>query len=150
MAKFVRYELIPDKRGMVWDLLMYVPTVTGLGAGAAIMWFKSNQNFTYLLLFLACFFLFHAINRVMSRLLLMPNNPKALEISKQRVLLELRNHQKIELVKNVRYFSDYAGKSFGLTGMDLSGAKKQFVFHKGQFADQNDFNKAGSQLKVFA
>ena len=150
MAKFERYELIPDKKGMIWDLLMYVPTVGGLAIGAAIMWFKANQNLTYLLLFLACFFLFQAVNRIMGRLLLMPSNPKALEISKQRVVLELRNHDRIELVKNVRYFSDYAGKSFGLTGLDLSGSKKQFVFHKGQFADQGDFNKIGSQLQVFA
>lgn len=150
MAKFERYDLIPDKKGMIWDLLMYVPTVGGLATGSAIMWFKSNQNLTYLLLFLACFFLFQAINRIMGRLLLLPSNAKALEISKQRVVLELRNHEKIELVKNVRYFSDYAGKSFGLSGLDLSGAKKQYVFHKGQFADQGDFNKIGGQLKVFA
>lgn len=150
MAKFERFELIPDKKGMIWDLAMYIPTVAGLATGAAIMWFKANESLTYLLLFLACFFLFHAVNRVMGRLLLMPTNPKALEISKQRVILELKNHNKIELVKNVRYFSDYAGKSFGLTGLDLSGAKKQYVFHKGQFADQNDFSKIGSHLKVFA
>ncbi|MDH5323847.1 MAG: hypothetical protein OEZ68_16710 [Gammaproteobacteria bacterium] len=150
MAKFERYNLVPDKKGMVWDLLMYVPTVGGLGIGASIMWYSGNQNLTYLLLFLSCFFLFQAVNRIMGRLLLLPGTPKAVEISKQRVVLELRNHQKIELVKNVRYFSDYAGKSFGLTGLDLSGVKKQFVFHKGQFVDQNEFNKIGGQLKVFA
>lgn len=150
MAKFDRYDLHPDKKGMIWDLLMYVPTVGGLATGAAVMWFKANENLTYLLLFLACFFLFQSINRIMGRLLLLPGNPQALEVSKQRVVLELKNHSKIELVKNVRYFSDYAGKSFGLSGLDLSGAKKQYVFHKGQFADQGDFNKIGGQLKIFA
>ena len=86
----------------------------------------------------------------MGRLVLLPNAPVVLDVSKQRVLLELRNGKRIELVKNLRYFSDYAGKSFALTGMDTSGAKRQFVFHKGQFADQNDYNKLGGTLKVFA
>ena len=81
---------------------------------------------------------------------MLPNAPVTLDVSKQRVLLELRNGRKVELVKNLRYFSDYAGKSFALTGMDTSGATRQFVFHRGQFADQNEYNKIGGVLKVFA
>ncbi|MCG6968539.1 MAG: hypothetical protein LJE85_02120 [Gammaproteobacteria bacterium] len=150
MAKSERYELTPDKQGVVWDLLMYVPTVGGLAVGAFIFWYKPNHALAYLLLFLACFFFYQAVHRVLGRLVLLPNAPLALDISKQRVLLELRNGQKVELVKNLRYFSDYAGKSFGLTGMDTAGAKRQFVFHKGQFADQNQYDKIGGALKVFA
>ena len=150
MAKSERYELSQDKQGVLWDLLMYVPTVSGLAVGAFIFWYKPNHAFAYLLFFLACFFFYQAVHRILGRLVLLPNAPVALDVSKQRVLLEMRNGQKVELVKNLRYFSDYAGKSFGLTGMDTSGAKRQFVFHKGQFADQNQYNKIGGALKVFA
>lgn len=150
MAKSERYQLSSDSQGVMWDLLMYVPTVTGLAVGAFIFWYKPNHGLAYLLLFLACFFLYQGVHRIMGRLVLLPNAPVVLDVSKQRVLLELRNGKRIELVKNLRYFSDYAGKSFALTGMDTSGAKRQFVFHKGQFADQNDYNKLGGTLKVFA
>ena len=63
--------------------------------------------------------------------------------------MRLRSGESVELVKNVRYYSDYAGKSFGLTGMDTAGAQRKYVFHKGQFQDQSDFNKIGGLLKVF-
>jgi hypothetical protein len=149
MAKSERYELSPDKQGVLWDLLMYVPTVSGLAVGAFVFWFKPNHALAYLLLFLACFFFYQAVHRILGRMVLLPNAPKAMDVSKQRVVLELRNGQNVELVKNLRYFSDYAGKSFGLTGMDASGAKRQYVFHKGQFADQKDYNKIGGALKVF-
>ena len=150
MAKSERYEVMPDKKGVIWDFLMYIPTVSGLGIGATVFWHKGNQGLTYLLFFLACFFFYQGLHRILVRLVLLPNAPVVLDVSKQRVLLELRNGNKVELVKNVRYFSDTAGKSFGLTGMDTSGAKRQFVFHKGQFADQGQYNKIGGALKVFA
>jgi len=150
MAKSERYQLSSDTRGVVWDLLMYVPTVAGLAVGAFIFWYKPNHSLAYLLLFLACFFLYQGVHRILGRLVLLPNAPSVLDVSKQRVLLEMRNGKKVELVKNLRYFSDYAGKSFALTGMDTSGAKRQFVFHRGQFADQNEYNKLGGMLKVFA
>jgi hypothetical protein len=82
--------------------------------------------------------------------MLLPNAPVVLDVNKQRVLLELRNGNRVELIKNVRYFSDYAGKSFGLTGLDTSGVKRQYVFHKGQFNDQTEYQKLGGVLKVFA
>lgn len=150
MAGQERYTLVQDKRGMVWDLLMYVPTVAGLGVGAFIFWYKPNHALAYLLFFLACFFFYQGLNRVLGRLVLLPSAPVALDVSKRRVLLELRNGEKVELVKNVRYFTDYAGKSFGLSGMDAAGAKRQYVFHKGQFSDESDYQKLGSALKVFA
>ena len=118
MASSERYQLTQDKKGMIWDLLMYIPTVTGLGIGAFIFWYKPNHALAYLLFFLACFFCYQGIHRVLGRLSLLPTAPVALDVSKRRVLLELRNGSHVELVKNVRYFSDYAGKSFGLTGMD--------------------------------
>jgi hypothetical protein len=145
-----RVELVRDQRGVMWDALLYTPTVLGLGSAALILWYQGNQSFGYLLLFLASFFLIQGVHRVLGRLILLPASPVSLDITKQRVLLHLRNGQHVELVKNVRYFSDFAGKSFGLTGMDLNGARKQYVFHKGQFPSEESFRKVGVALKIYA
>lgn len=150
MAKSERFVLMQDRKGVAWDLLMYIPTVSGLGIGAFIFWYQPNHALAYLLFFLACFFFYQGLHRVLGRLMLLPNTPVALDVNKQRVQLELRNGKNIELVKNVRYFSDYAGKSFGLTGLDTSGVKRQYVFHKGQFNNQTEYQKLGGTLKVFA
>ncbi|HEY5601896.1 MAG TPA: hypothetical protein VIM41_02185 [Gammaproteobacteria bacterium] len=150
MAKSDRYELTQDRKGVIWDLLMYIPTVSGLGTGAAIFWYQPNHALAYLLFFLACFFFYQGLHRILGRLMLLPNTPVALDVNKQRVQLQLRNGGRIELVKNVRYFSDHAGKSFGLTGLDTSGTRRQYVFHKGQFNNQTEYQKLGGTLKVFA
>ena len=150
MAKSEVFKLSPDRKGVIWDAMMYVPTVAGLGTGAAIFWYDKNQGLAYLLFFLACFFFYQGVHRVLGRMLVLPQSPVSLEISKQRVSLSMKNGESIELIKNVRYFSDHAGKSFGLTGMDMMGAKRQYVFHKGQFADEAAFGKVGAALKVFA
>jgi len=150
MAKSEVFELFKDRKGVTWDALMYVPTVSGLGIGAMMFWYDQNQGLTYLLFFLACFFFYQGVHRVLGRLLVLPQSPVSLDISRQRVSLALRNGEAIELIKDVRYFSDHAGKSFGLTGMDMMGSKRQYVFHKGQFADAAAFGKVGDALKVFA
>lgn len=145
-----RCVLQPDRKGVVWDALLYLPTCAGLGVGSFIFWFQGNQSLGYLLLFLASFFAFQAIHRILGRMLLLPSAPIALEVSKQRVVVETRNGRRMELVKSVRYFPDFAGKSFGLAGMDLNGIRKQFVFHRGQFSDEDVFKKTAAALKVFA
>jgi len=150
MAKTEHFDLIQDRRGMLWDVTLYVPTVAGLATGTMIFWFDQNQNLAYLLLFLACFFFYQGVHRVLGRLMLIPTAPVAVDISKKQVLLQLRNGKKTELVKDLRYFSDFAGKSFGLTGMDLLGKKRQFVFHKGQFDTEENFKKIGAALKIYA
>lgn len=150
MAKSERYQLAQDRKGVTWDLLMYFPTVTGLAMGASIFWYQPNHALAYLLFFLACFFFYQGLHRILGRLILLPSAPVTLDVSKQRVLLELRSGDKVELVKNVRYYSDTAGKSFGLTGLDTSGAKRQYVFHRGQFNNQTDYQKVGGLLKIFA
>jgi hypothetical protein len=149
-VKSETFELGRDTKGVTWDALMYVPTVAGLGIGASIFWYGQNQGLAYLLFFLACFFFYQGVHRVLGRLMLLPTSPVKLDISKQRILLTLRNGETVELVKDLRYFSDHAGKSFGLTGMDMTGAKRQYVFHRGQFADATAYGKAGASLKVFA
>jgi hypothetical protein len=150
VAKSETFELSQDRKGVTWDALMYIPTVLGLGTGALMFWYDKNQGLAYLLFFLACFFFYQGVHRVLGRMLLLPRSPVSLDVSKQRVLLVMRNGESVELMKSLRYFSDHAGKSFGLTGMDLMGAKRQYVFHKGQFADDAAFVRVGTALKVFA
>jgi len=150
MASSESFELGQDRKGIVWDLLMYIPTVTGLGIGAAMFWHRQNQGLAYLLFFLACFFFYQGGHRALGRLLILPRSPVEIDVSKQRVRLKLRNGDFIELVKDVRYFSDHAGKSFGLTGMDMAGSKRQYVFHRGQFVADGAFERIGKLLKVFA
>ncbi len=150
MASTESFELSQDRKGIVWDLMMYIPTVTGLGIGALMFWYKQNQGLTYLLFFLSCFFFYQGGHRVLGRLMVLPMSPVSIDVSKQRVLLKMRNGESVELVKDVRYFSDHAGKSFGLTGMDMTGVKRQYVFHRGQFAADGAFSRVGKMLKVFA
>lgn len=143
-------NLIRDRQGLIWDLLLYVPTVFALGTIGVSLYYGGNQPFGYLVSFLACFFFFVGINRVLgTRLMLLPTSPVALDVRKKSVALRLRNGERIELVKDLRFFSDFAGKSFGLTGMDLTGKKRQFVFHRGQFAADAAFKDTKSHLAVY-
>lgn len=150
MSKTTEFNLAQDKKGVVWDLLLYIPTLVALVAIASQLWFSGNQLFTYLLIFLTTIIGLIGFDRIAkTRLMILPKAPVGLNVSRQSVSVKLRNGDSIELVKDVRFFTDYAGKSFGLSGFDLSGAKKQFVFHKGQFAMDNDFEGAKSLLRGF-
>lgn len=135
---------------MAWDLLLYVPTVTFLFATGLKLWFSSSQSWSYILFFMAFFFLFAGANRILSgRLMLFGASPVALSCDRDQVGLELRNGSRVELVKDVRYYADYAGKSFGLSGMDLSGRRRQFVFHRGQFSDPEAYRELIGRLALF-
>ncbi len=136
---------------MWWDLLLYIPTVVFLFATGLKLWFSSSyQNWSYLLFFMAFFFLFAGASRVLSgRLMLFGSSPVAISCDREQISLELRNGNRVDLVKDVRFFSDYAGKSFGLTGMDLSGRRRQFVFHRGQFPDAEAYRNLLDRLAVF-
>lgn len=135
---------------MVWDLLLYVPTVGVLFMIGLRLWFGPEQNWAYLLFFMACFFLFAGANRILSsRMMLLPTSPRVLEVGKDSISLELKGGERVELVKEVRFFPDYAGKSFGLSGMDLSGKRRQFVFHRGQFPDDAAYRELRSALNVY-
>lgn len=149
MAKS-RYTLTPDRRGAAWDALLYLPVVILLGAYSLVLWYQNNQTFSYLLMFLACFIGFIGFNRIFAgRLMLLPGSATALSVSKQHVAVELRNKEQVSLVKEVRFFSDYAGKSFGLTGIDMSGKKRQYVFHRGQFESGTVYDDALASLRVY-
>jgi len=134
---------------VMWDALLYVPTVAALALISLKLWYGPNQSWSYLLVFLASFFAIAGINRILSRMMLLPSSPTAIDVDKQGVHLRLRNNERINLVKDLRYFPDFAGKSFGLTGMDLAGQRRQFVFHRGQFAAVAVFEDIRSRLNVY-
>ena len=144
------YELRQDRKGVTWDLLLYVPTVIALFSIAAKLWFGPNQSWSYLLVFLGTFFLLVGANRILkTRLLLVPTAPVALGVDKGQVNIHLRGGQTVNLVKDVRFFSEVGGKTFAITGMDLSGQKQQYVFHLGQFQDEAAYKGAKAYLEVY-
>lgn len=150
MAENTVYQFAPDKKGAMWDSLLYVPTVLALTSIALKLWFGPNQSWAYVLMFLASFFLIAGANRILNgRLMLLPSSPRGLELGKKTASVVLNNGERVELVKELRYFPDYAGKSFGLTGTDLSGRKRQFVFHRGQFESESVFKDVRSLLAVY-
>jgi hypothetical protein len=149
MADAKQYVLIQDRRGVVWDALLYIPTVAALALIGLKLWFGPNQTWTYALVFLASFFFIVGLNRVLGRMMLLPSSPTAIEIDKQGVYLKLRNDKRISLLKDVHYYPDFSGKSFGLSGMDLSGKRYQYVFHRGQYSTVAVFDEIRSLLNVY-
>lgn len=150
MAEERRFELRQDKAGVIWDALLYVPTVGALATIALSMWYGGSEAWAYLLSFLACFFAIVGFNRIAGgRLMLLPASPVQLEILKKGVTLKQRNGERVDLVKELRFFADYANKSFGLTGLDLNGKKRQYVFYRGQFPDEASFKDVRSLLNVY-
>jgi hypothetical protein len=148
IAETMQFELVQDRRGVVWDLLLYIPTVVALASISASFWYGNEHNMGYLFFFLTCFFFIAGFNRVFkTRLMLLPSAPVSLTVGEQRVGLVQRNGVRVDLVKNLRYYADYAGKSFGISGLDGSGKQLQFVFHKGQFPSADQFGSAQEVLK---
>lgn len=148
IADATQFEFVKDRKGMIWDLLLYIPTVIALGSIATSFWYSDDHNMGYLFFFLTCFFFIAGFNRVLkTRLMLLPSAPISLKTGEQSLGLVQRNGIQIDLVKNLRYYPDYSGKSFGISGLDGSGKQLQFVFHQGQFADLAQFESAQTHLK---
>jgi hypothetical protein len=143
------FSLVRDRRGVVWDGLLYIPTVGALLLIALKLWYGPNHMWSYLLVFLGSFFFIVGLNRVLSRMMLLPSSPVAIEIDKQGVYLNLRDEQRVTLVKDVRFYPDFSGKSFGLSGVDLGGKRHQYVFHKGQYSSVAEFDEIKSLLNVY-
>lgn len=144
----IQIELVRDRKGMVWDLLLYIPTVVALASISASFWYGNNHNMGYLFLFLTCFFFIAGFNRIFkTRLMLLPSAPISISVDEQSLGLLQRNGARVDLVKNLRYYPDYAGKSFGISGLDGSGKQLQFVFHRGQFATAEQFGTVQDKLK---
>lgn len=143
-----RFSLVRDTKGMYWDLLLYVPTVTALLSMSAKFWFGGDTNLAYLLLFLGSFFFIAGANRILkTRLMVLPSAPVVLKVrNRNSVSLTLRDGKELELASGLKFYPDYAGRSFGLVGVDKSGQRAQFVFHKGQFPDEQEYQ---ALLKVF-
>ncbi len=143
-------SLVQDKVGMYWDLALYVPTVIVLIAIGLKMWYSADKNWAYLLMFMASFFFMAGSNRILkSRMMLLPSSPVSIDADKQRIVCNLHNGQQVELVKAVRYFPDFAGKSFAITGLDLNGKKCQYVFHRGQFANDEEYKELREFLRIY-
>jgi len=72
-----------------------------------------------LFLFLTCFFSIAGFNRIFNtRLMLFSTSPVRLVVEGQSLVLFQKNGTPVSLVKNLKYFPDYAGKSFGVSGID--------------------------------
>jgi hypothetical protein len=147
MTDKMQFDLVPDRKGMLWDLMLYVPTVVALASLAASFWYGDDHNMGYLFFFLTCFFFIAGFNRIFkTRLMLLPSAPVTLKIGDQTLGLIQKNGVQVNLVKDLRYYADYAGKSFGITGLDGGGKRLQFVFHKGQFPTTETYD---SVQKIF-
>lgn len=143
-----RFSLVQDRKGMMWDLLLYVPTVVALLSMVAKFWYGGDVSLAYLFSFLACFFFIAGANRVLkTRLMLLPSAPIAIEVDKHITRIVLRKGDHVELVKDLRLYVDYSGRSFGLAGLDKSGQRLQFVFHKGQFPSAQDYEAIKDKLR---
>jgi len=144
-------QLRADTRGVLWDAVLYIPTVSVLAFYGLTLWYgEKHLPWAYLLWFMACFFAIAGGKRIMGRLLLLDGVPVAIGVDKKRkVSIFLKDGKTVDLTRNVRYFKDYAGKSFGLSGMDAEGKHWKFVFHKGQFKAESVFSQVVRVLEVF-
>ncbi len=144
----MRCNLVADKKGMVWDLLLYIPTVFFLALLATKFWYEDTKNLAYLLAFLASFFALAGSNRVLkTRLMAVGSAPIFIETGKDFARIGFRSGISVDLLKEVKRYGDYAGKSFGLTGLDGTGRKQQFVFHKAQFGSVEEYSALQKELE---
>jgi len=144
-----RFSLVRDRKGMMWDLLLYVPTVVALLSMVVKFWYGGNTSLAYLFSFLASFFFIAGANRILkTRLMLLPTAPIAIEIGKQVTRIIMRNGEHVELVKDLRIYEGYSGSSFGLAGLDKLDQRLQFVFHKGQFSSIKDYQVIQEMLRA--
>ncbi|CAH1905169.1 conserved hypothetical protein [Candidatus Nitrotoga sp. HW29] len=134
---------------MMWDLLLYVPTVVALLSMVLKFWYGGDVSLAYLFSFLASFFFIAGVNRILkTRLMLLPTAPIAIEIRKQEIQIIMRNGEQVGLVKDLRIYADYSGRSFGLAGLNRLNERLQFVFHKGQFPNLKAYQTIQEMLKL--
>jgi hypothetical protein len=69
----------------------------------------------------------------------LPSAPVAIETRSNAADLILKNGEVIKLQRDLKLFRDRSGRSFGLTGLNEQGKRLQFIFHRGQFAQDLDF-----------
>ena len=140
MSIATRYALCRDYHGIFWDALLYVPTVSALSLFAVSSWYDNKVSLAYLLGFMACFFLIAGANRILTtRLMWLPSAPVAIETRSSAADLILKSGDVIKLQRDLKLFRDRSGRSFGLTGLNEQGKRLQFIFHRGQFGQDRDF-----------
>ena len=143
----MRCNLVADKKGVIWDLLLYVPTVFFLALIATKFWYEDSKDFAYLLAFLASFFALAGTNRILkTRLMAVGSSPVCLETGPDFAKVGLKSGSSIDLLKEVKRYGDYAGKSFGLSGLDGTGRRQQFVFHRAQFVTDEEYRAIQKSL----
>ncbi|HYB51857.1 MAG TPA: hypothetical protein VED47_12190 [Burkholderiaceae bacterium] len=146
-----QFELQADRKGALWDLLLYVPTVVALASIGAKLWFGEDRSLSYLLCFLASFFFFVGANRILkTRLMLLPSAPIRIDVDTDTVSVVQRGGASADLVKEQRVYADYSGRSVGISGLNREGKRLQFVLHRGQFADEAAFRALQETLKRLA
>jgi hypothetical protein len=143
-----RFVLVQDRKGMMWDLLLYIPTVVALVSMAMKFWYGEDVSLAYLFSFLACFFFMIGANRILkTRLMILPTAPIAIEIDETGTQIIMRNGEQSGL-NEMRIYADYSGRSFGLVGSDRLGHRLQFIFHKGQFPTVQKYQEIQELLKA--
>ena len=140
MSMGTRYTLSRDYQGMYWDALLYVPTVSALSIFALSSWYDNKTSVAYLLGFLACFFLIAGANRILTtRLMWLPSAPVAIETRSGAADVILKSGEIIRLRRDLKLYRDGSRRSFGLTGLCEQGKRRQFIFHRGQFRQDSEF-----------
>ena len=65
--------------------------------------------------------------------------PVAIETRPNAADLILKSGDIVRLRSSLKLYRDRSGRSFGLTGVSEQGTRRQFVFHRGQFKQDSDF-----------
>jgi hypothetical protein len=135
MSNGTRYTLRRDYHGMFWDALLYVPTVTALAIFAISSFYDDKVAVAYLLGFLACFFLFAGANRILTtRLMWLPSAPVAIEIRPSAADLILKSGEDHPAPAGLEALPRSIGPIIRPDRRQRCKARKQFIFHRGQFA----------------
>jgi hypothetical protein len=78
--------------------------------------------------------------------MLLPSAPVAIEPGTGAADLILKSGEIIRLRHDLKLFREPSGRTFGLTGVNERGKRCQFVFHRGQFKADSDFQAAMTSL----
>jgi len=98
--------------------------------------------------FLASFFFFVGANRILkTRLMLLPSAPVRVDVDADAVSIVQRGGASADLVKDQRFYADFSGRSFGISGLNREGQRLQFVLHRGQFADEDAYASIQEALR---
>lgn len=148
MAVTKQFVLVPDSKGMIWDLILYIPTIIALASISASLWYSNEHTTSYVFFFLTCFFLIAGYKRVFdTRLMLFASSPMRLDVGDEGLTVIRKEGNQVALLTTLKYFPDYAGKSFAISGMDDIGKQHQYILHRGRFESPDMFKSAQEAIK---